>query len=46
MEMMHSRDGDESESGFGWLESRAGEFVHELMEEFGRKENSDLRLWN
>ena len=42
MAMMKSRDGEARETGFSWLLTRAGEYVDQLIEEFGAPENVGL----
>ncbi len=45
MAMMRKRDGQTKEDGFHWLLPHAGEYVHELMAEFGGEEDFGLRCW-
>ncbi len=45
MEMMRKRDGQTQEDGFHWLLPHAGEYVHELIEEFGKEDDFGLRCW-
>jgi hypothetical protein len=45
MAMMRKRDGQTQEDGFHWLLPHAGEYVHELIEEFGKEEDFGLRCW-
>lgn len=43
--MMRKRDHQTQEDGFHWLLPHAGEYVHELMEEFGKEKDLGLRCW-
>lgn len=43
--MMRKPDGDTSERGFGLLQSRAAQFLPELMTEFEKETNSGLQFW-
>jgi hypothetical protein len=45
MAMMRKRDGQTREDGFYWLLPHAGEYVHELIEEFAKEEDLGLRCW-
>jgi len=45
MAMMRKRDGQTQEDGFHWLLPHAGEYVHELIEEFGKENDLGLRCW-
>lgn len=45
MEMMRKRDPQTQEDGFHWLEPHAGEYVHELIEEFAKEDDHGLRCW-
>jgi hypothetical protein len=45
MAMMRKRDGWTKEEGFHWLLPRAGDYVHELIEEFGKEQGFGLKYW-
>src|SRR5947209_11514265 len=45
MAMMRKRDGWTQEDGFHWLLPHAGEYVHELIEEYGKEDALGLRCW-
>lgn len=45
MAMMRKRDGRTQEEGFHWLLPHAGEYVHQLIEEFGKEKDLGLRCW-
>ncbi len=45
MAMMRKRDPLTKEDGFHWLLPHAGEYVHELIEEFGKEKDHGLRCW-
>jgi hypothetical protein len=43
--MMRQRDPQIQEEGFHWLLSHAGDYVPELIEEFGKEKAPGLRCW-
>jgi hypothetical protein len=43
--MMRKRNSQTQEDGFHCLLPRAGEYVHELIEEFGKERDHGLRCW-
>jgi hypothetical protein len=45
MAMMRMRDGQTQEDGFHWLLPHAGDYVHELIEEFKQEKDLGLRCW-
>ncbi len=45
MAMMRKRNPMTQEDGFHWLLPHAGDYVHELIEEFGKEKDQGLRCW-
>jgi hypothetical protein len=45
MAMMRKRSPMIQEDGFHWLLPHAGEYVHQMIEEFGKEKDHGLRCW-
>jgi hypothetical protein len=45
MAMMRKHNPERQEDGFHWLLPHAGEFVHQLIAEFGKEKGHGLRCW-
>jgi hypothetical protein len=45
MAMMRKHNPQTQEDGFHWLVPHAGEYVHQLIEEFGKEKRHGLRCW-
>ncbi len=45
MQLMRRHNPQDQEDGFGLLRSRAGEYISELLAEFGREHDHGLRCW-
>jgi len=45
LQIMRSSNGDTSESGFGWIDDRAAEFVPQLIAAFWDDDNARIQGW-